>query len=120
MRQVAADIYTATGGYVAGALALATAAGIGTYIVLSILGVPFAVPLAVLMAFFDLIPLVGSTIGGVLVGVVTVFGDFPGDTIIWGRSAWAGSQRYPLSKPRCKDEGEQAESADMRPFAIGH
>ena len=50
---------------------------------LSILGVPFAVPLAVLMAFFDLIPLVGSTIGGVLVGVVTVFGDFPGDTIIW-------------------------------------
>ena len=83
VRQIAADIYSATGGYVAGALALATAAGISTYIVLSILGVPFAVPLAVLMAFFDLIPLVGSTIGGVLVGVVTVFGDFPGDTIIW-------------------------------------
>jgi predicted PurR-regulated permease PerM len=83
VRQVAADIYSATGGYVAGALALATAAGLSTYIVLSILGVPFAVPLAVLMAFFDLIPLVGSTIGGVLVGVVTVFGDFPGDTIIW-------------------------------------
>jgi predicted PurR-regulated permease PerM len=83
VRQIAADIYSATGGYVAGALTLATAAGISTYIVLSILGVPFAVPLAVLMAFFDLIPLVGSTIGGVLVGVVTVFGDFPGDTIIW-------------------------------------
>jgi predicted PurR-regulated permease PerM len=83
VRQIAADIYSATGGYVAGALALATAAGISTYIVLSILGVPFAVPLAVLMAFFDLIPLVGSTIGGVLVGIVTVFGDFPGDTIIW-------------------------------------
>jgi predicted PurR-regulated permease PerM len=83
LRRIAADIYSATGGYVAGALALATAAGISTYIVLSILGVPFAVPLAVLMAFFDLIPLVGSTIGGVLVGIVTVFGDFPGDTIIW-------------------------------------
>jgi predicted PurR-regulated permease PerM len=83
LRAVAADIYGATGGYVAGALALATAAGISTYIVLSILGVPFSVPLAVLMAFFDLIPLVGSTIGGVLVGVVTVFADFPGDTIIW-------------------------------------
>jgi predicted PurR-regulated permease PerM len=83
VRQIAADIYTATGGYVAGALTLATAAGISTYILLSILGVPFAVPLAVLMAFFDLIPLVGSTIGGVLVGVVTVFGDFPSDTIIW-------------------------------------
>ena len=83
LRAVAADIYGATGGYVAGALALATAAGLSTYIVLSILGVPFAVPLAVLMAFFDLIPLVGSTIGGVLVGVVTLFGDFPGDTIVW-------------------------------------
>ena len=50
---------------------------------LTILGVPFAVPLAVLMAFFDLIPLVGSTIGGVLIGVVTLFGNFPTDTIVW-------------------------------------
>ena len=57
--------------------------GVSTYIVLSILGVPFAVPLAVLMAFFGLIPLVGSTIGGVLVAVVTLFADFPGDLIIW-------------------------------------
>ena len=43
---------------------------ISTYIVLTMLGVPFAVPLAVLMAFFDLIPLVGATIGGVLVALV--------------------------------------------------
>jgi predicted PurR-regulated permease PerM len=83
VRVVSADIYSATGGYVAGALTLATAAGISTYILLSVLGVPFAVPLAVLMAFFDLIPLVGSTIGGVLVAVVTLFGDFPQDTIVW-------------------------------------
>ncbi len=83
VRQVAADIYGATGGYVAGALALATAAGVSTYIILSILDVPFAVPLAVLMAFFDLIPLVGSTIGGVLVALVTLFADFPGDTLVW-------------------------------------
>ena len=83
VRYIAADIYTATGGYVAGALTLATAAGISTYILLSILGVPFAVPLAVLMAFFDLIPLVGSTIGGVLVALVTLFADFPQDTIVW-------------------------------------
>jgi predicted PurR-regulated permease PerM len=80
---VGAEIYGATGGYVAGALTLATAAGISTYILLSALGVPFAVPLAVLMAFFDLIPLVGSTIGGFLVALVTLFADFPGDTLIW-------------------------------------
>jgi predicted PurR-regulated permease PerM len=83
VRAVAGDIYNATGGYVAGALTLATAAGISTYILLSILNVPFAVPLAVLMAFFDLIPLVGSTIGGVLVALVTLFADFPQDTLIW-------------------------------------
>lgn len=83
MRVVAGEIYGATGGYVAGALSLATAAGFTTYIVLTILGVPFSVPLAVLMAFFDLIPLVGSTIGGVLVAIVTLFGDFPRDTIVW-------------------------------------
>ena len=35
------------------------------------------------MAFFDLIPLVGSTIGGALVAVVTLFADFPGDTLVW-------------------------------------
>ena len=83
VRGVAGDIYNATGGYVAGALTLATAAGISTYILLSILDVPFAVPLAVLMAFFDLVPLVGSTIGGVLVALVTLLADFPGDTLIW-------------------------------------
>ena len=83
VRTVAGDIYKSTGGYVAGALTLATAAGISTYILLSMLGVPFAVPLAVLMAFFDLIPLVGSTIGGVLVALVTLFADFPQDTLIW-------------------------------------
>ena len=83
LRHVVGEIYGATGGYVAGALSLATAAGLTTYIVLTILGVPFAMPLAVLMAFFDLIPLVGSAIGGVLVGVVTVFGDFPRDTAVW-------------------------------------
>jgi predicted PurR-regulated permease PerM len=83
VRLVSADIYRATGGYVGGALTLATAAGISTYILLSLLNVPFAVPLSVLMAFFDLIPLVGSTIGGVLVAVVTLFADFPQDTIAW-------------------------------------
>src|SRR4051812_45594980 len=73
----------AVGGYVAGVLLQATIAGILTYIVLSILGVPFRAPLAVLVFLFDLIPLVGATIAAVLVGIVTVFQDFPTVTIIW-------------------------------------
>jgi predicted PurR-regulated permease PerM len=82
-RNMAGEVYRSTGGYVAGALSLATTCGVLTYVVLMILGVSFAVPLAVLMAFLALIPLVGATIGGVLVGVVTLFQDFPTDTIVW-------------------------------------
>jgi predicted PurR-regulated permease PerM len=73
----------AVGNYVAGALAQATIAGLTAYIVLSILGVPFAAPLALVIFFLDLIPLIGATIGAVIVGVVTLFQDFPTATIIW-------------------------------------
>ncbi|HEY6779584.1 MAG TPA: AI-2E family transporter [Thermoleophilaceae bacterium] len=73
----------AVGGYVAGALFIAVIAGIATYVVLTILGVPFRAPLAVIAGLFSLIPLVGATIAAVLIGVVTVFEDFPTDTIIW-------------------------------------
>jgi predicted PurR-regulated permease PerM len=73
----------AVGSYVAGALAQATIAAITAYIVLKILGVPFAEPLALIIFFLDLIPLVGATIGAVIVGLVTLFQDFPTATIIW-------------------------------------
>ncbi|MDP9345938.1 MAG: AI-2E family transporter [Actinomycetota bacterium] len=78
---------SAVGNYVAGALVQATVAGITTFIVLEILGVPFAAPLAVIIALFDLIPLVGATIGALVVGVVTLFSSFPTDTIVW--AIWA-------------------------------
>jgi predicted PurR-regulated permease PerM len=83
MRKVFEDIYNATAGYVAGNLLISIIAGTTTYIALSVLGVPFAVPLSVLMAFLDLIPLVGATIGGVVIGIVTVFADFPVSTLVW-------------------------------------
>jgi len=73
----------AVGNYVAGALFQATVAGLLAYVVLLILGVPFAGPLAVVIFFLDLIPLVGATIGAVIVGVVTLFSNFPTATIIW-------------------------------------
>jgi predicted PurR-regulated permease PerM len=76
-------IANAIGNYVGGALVQAAIAGVTTFVVLSILGVPFAAPLAVIVAVFDLIPLVGATIAAVLVGLVTLFGDFPVTTIVW-------------------------------------
>jgi predicted PurR-regulated permease PerM len=71
------------GGYVGGIIAQATIAGISAFIVLTILGVPFAAALAIIVFFADLIPLVGATLGAIVVAAVTVFTDFPTATIIW-------------------------------------
>lgn len=83
LEAVSADIYRSVAGYVAGNLAISVIAGVISLVTLLILGVPFAVPLAVLMAFFDLIPLVGASIGAIIVGLVTLFTDFPTATIVW-------------------------------------
>jgi predicted PurR-regulated permease PerM len=82
-RRAGDRIARAVANYVAGVLVQATIAGVTAYIVLSILGVPFAGALALLIALFDLIPLVGATIGAILVGVITLFVDFPTATIVW-------------------------------------
>jgi len=59
-----------TGGYVRGNLAISLVAGVASYIVLKIMGVPYAETLAVLVAVLDIIPLVGATIGAVIVCIV--------------------------------------------------
>jgi predicted PurR-regulated permease PerM len=82
-RTVADDVGDAVSGYVFGAFVIATLSGLMTYTTLTILDVPFAVPLAVLVGFFGLIPLVGATIGGILVGIVVAFVSFPGGLIAW-------------------------------------
>ena len=76
-------IGNAIGNYVAGALLQATVAGVTSWIVLLILGVDYALPLAVIVFLLDLVPLVGATLGAIIVGIVTLFSDFPIDTIVW-------------------------------------
>jgi predicted PurR-regulated permease PerM len=73
----------AVGAYVGGVLAQATLAAVLAYILLTILGVPFAAALAIVIFFADLVPLVGATIGALIVGLVTLFTDFPTATIVW-------------------------------------
>jgi predicted PurR-regulated permease PerM len=87
LRRARDNMAKAVAGYVAGALTIALIAGVTTFIVLTVLGVPFAAPLAVIAGLFSLIPLVGATIAAVLIGIVTVFEDFPTITIIW--TIWA-------------------------------
>ncbi|MDX6591907.1 MAG: hypothetical protein QOJ13_1103 [Gaiellales bacterium] len=55
------------GGYVFGNLVISLICGTVTLIALLIFGVPYALALAVFMAVFDIIPLVGATIGSAVV-----------------------------------------------------
>jgi predicted PurR-regulated permease PerM len=87
LRRSLDNMASAVSGYVAGALTIALIAGVATYIMLLILGIPFREPLAVMAGLFSLIPLVGATIAAVLIGIVTLFENFPTATIIW--AIWA-------------------------------
>jgi predicted PurR-regulated permease PerM len=87
MRRILDSTASAVGGYVQGALTIAVIAGVQAFIVMEILGVPFAAPLAVLAGLASLIPLVGATAAAIVIGLVTLFNDFPTDTIIW--ALWA-------------------------------
>jgi predicted PurR-regulated permease PerM len=83
LRRGADRIAGAVANYVAGALGQAAVAGVTAWIVLTLLGVPYAPALALIMGLLDLIPLVGATLGAVVIGIVTLFSDFPVDTVIW-------------------------------------
>ncbi len=64
------EMLTRVGGYVAGALGIAAIAGSTSFVVLVLLGVPYPVALALLVALTDLVPLVGATIGAAVVVLV--------------------------------------------------
>jgi predicted PurR-regulated permease PerM len=61
------------GGYVSGNLFISLIAGMLAFVVLKILGVPFAAGLAVWVAIADLIPGVGATLGAVVCVFVALF-----------------------------------------------
>ena len=76
-------VANAVGNYVGGALIQATVAGVSAFIMLKILGAPFAGPLAVVVFFFDLIPVVGASIAAFLVALVLIFVNFPIALVVW-------------------------------------
>ena len=63
VRRIAADAAAAVSGYVIGNLLVSVVAGVAAFVFLVIMGVPNPVVLALFVAFADLIPLVGATIG---------------------------------------------------------
>ncbi|GAA3948079.1 AI-2E family transporter [Actinomadura viridis] len=71
------EILNRIGGYVAGQFTIAFICGLTTYIFLEILGVPYALALALIVAVTDLIPLIGATIGAVIVTFVAFLTGVP-------------------------------------------
>jgi predicted PurR-regulated permease PerM len=77
VRKVGHDIYRTVGGYVTGNLLISVIAGASAAIVLLVVGVPYAVALGLVVAIFDLIPLAGATIAGIIVIAVAFLHSVP-------------------------------------------
>jgi predicted PurR-regulated permease PerM len=65
VRRIGQDAARAVTGYMAGNLVISVIAGLVTWIFLTIVGVPFAGVLGLWVAFADLLPLVGATLGAI-------------------------------------------------------
>ena len=65
VRRVAADAAKAVSGYMFGNVVISVIAGVSAYAFLRIAGVPYPEVLALWVAFADLIPLVGATLGAI-------------------------------------------------------
>ncbi|HLI39736.1 MAG TPA: AI-2E family transporter [Streptosporangiaceae bacterium] len=66
------EILARIGGYMLGNLLTSVIAGAGTFVWMLALGIPYPFLLALLVALLDLIPIIGSTIGGAVVTLVAL------------------------------------------------
>jgi predicted PurR-regulated permease PerM len=71
------EVFDRVGGFMLGNLLTSVISAVGTYVWLVIFGVPYALLLALVVAVFDLIPMVGSTIAGVVVSLVALTKGLP-------------------------------------------
>jgi predicted PurR-regulated permease PerM len=82
-RRVLMDIKDSVAQYTLGKIVISATATAATWIVLSILGVPYALALGLVVGFFDFIPLIGATLGAIVVAFATLPVNFPTTTTIW-------------------------------------
>jgi predicted PurR-regulated permease PerM len=71
------EIFAKVGGFVLGNFLTSAVAGVGTYIWMLIFDIPYPILLALLVALFDLIPVIGSTIAGIIVTLVALTVSIP-------------------------------------------
>ena len=69
------EIMRRTGAYAAGQGLVATLNALASYIMMTVVGVPYAAVLAVVVGLLGLIPMVGATLGALVVGVIALFTD---------------------------------------------
>ena len=81
--ELADGVLERVGGYVSGAVTVAALAGLASYLMLAVLNVPYMLPLALLIALTDFVPLVGATIGALIVTLVVLF-DSPVKAVVVG------------------------------------
>jgi predicted PurR-regulated permease PerM len=72
-RQVVDLVVDKVGGYMIGNIIISVIAGVASLIVFTLLGVPFPIPLAFVVALCDLIPMIGATLGAVIGVAVALF-----------------------------------------------
>jgi len=65
-KKMAAKMYHVVTGFVNGQIFIGTIAAVSSFVVMTILGVEYALPLAVFVGIFDVIPMIGATIGSVI------------------------------------------------------
>jgi predicted PurR-regulated permease PerM len=73
MSQVGRDAASAVSGYMSGNLLISGCAGVSSFAILAILRVPSPLILALWVAFADLIPLVGATLGAIAAVIAAFF-----------------------------------------------
>jgi predicted PurR-regulated permease PerM len=71
------EIFTKVGGFVLGNVVTSVIAGLGTYLWMLAFGIPYPILLALFVALLDLIPVIGSTIGGAVVSLVALAVSLP-------------------------------------------
>jgi len=66
------EAFVRVGGFVLGNIVTSVVAGIGTTVWATVLGIPYPFLLGLAVALLDLIPIVGSTVGGLIVALVAL------------------------------------------------
>jgi len=82
-RRIGTRIAAVVRSYISVNVLLAIAAGLLTWAFLEIEGFHLALALAVLVGFLDLVPLIGLTVGGILVAIVLAIDGKPYDAAVW-------------------------------------